>query len=490
MKINQGIKKLLNILTLISIVLSFIYILWLLIKIANFKTFWLDELTSIWFSEGGISNVIKRMVVRGDPHPPGYQLLLAIVLDFGGSKSQVIPRLLSIFSGLLAYLMGVLFIYKSYSKKFFHFFLLFTCFFWIAEDQIYHSTEVRSYQIFLFFVALLIILNKFNKIKNKKVYIGIVSFLISFTSYIGTILVFSIFIVSAIESRLKFKIHLHLLIGPVVTSIYYLFTFFKNRSTRKLQSFDPVFHLKDLFLKYIYNDTYFNYLIFSIIFFGIIFLFIKHKRLAFSKVLKISNRTGLTYFFVTFSLVELISIFYPIYQQRNFHFLKFIIPLFLLEMMYVIFNNSKLIFYSFFGLTLFLGQSLFFNISTEIMLDEMRKGQNFYSDLINVEIPLLLVNDDIATKSKIQSEYLTKEVNNIFYLENILYADLNTLEMETVYKLDSLQLEKDYFKHIQILGAHGSSYQIDILQNYLLEFNYTCKDKIEFGTNILKTCKR
>ena len=75
-------------------------------------------------------------------------------------------------------------------------------------------------------------------------------------------------------------------------------------------------------------------------------------------------------------VVEFISIFYPIYQPRNFHFLKFIIPLFLLEMMHIIFKNSKLIFYLFFGITLFLSQSLFY-ISSEIMADEMRKGENF-----------------------------------------------------------------------------------------------------------------
>ena len=159
-------------------------------------------------------------------------------------------------------------------------------------------------------------------------------------------------------------------------------------------------------------------------------------------------------------------------------------------MMYIIFKNSKLIFYSLFGLTLFFGQSLFFNISSEIFLDEMRKGQNFYSGLINEEVPLLLVNDDLAIKSKIQSEYLSKEVNNIFYLENTLYSDVNVLEKEKVYKLDSLQLEKDYFKHIQILGAHGAGYQINLLQNYLLMNNYICENKKEFGTNILKTCKR
>ena len=41
--------------------------------------------------------------------------------------------------------------------------------------------------------------------------------------------------------------------------------------------------------------------------------------------------------------------------------------------------------------------------------------------------PLLVVNDDLATKSKIQSEYSNREVN-IFYLENILYYDINILK--------------------------------------------------------------
>ena len=57
---NQGFKRLLNIFTLMFVVLSFVYILWLLIRVSNFKTFWVDELTSIWFSESGISNVIKE----------------------------------------------------------------------------------------------------------------------------------------------------------------------------------------------------------------------------------------------------------------------------------------------------------------------------------------------------------------------------------------------------------------------------------------------
>lgn len=487
---NQGFKRLLNIFTLMFVVLSFVYILWLLIRVSNFKTFWVDELTSIWFSESGISNVIKRMIVRSDPHPPGYQLLLAIVLDLGESKIQAIPRLLSVFSGLLTYLMGFLIIYRSYSKEFFQFFLLFTSFFWITKDQIYYSTEVRSYQISLFFLALLIYLDKFSNIQNKRIYLGVVSFLISFISYIGTILVFSIFIVSVIESRLKFRVHLYLLIGPILTSIYYLYTLFKNPSTRKLQGFDPIFHLKDLFVNNIYKDTSFNYLILSITFFGIIFLISKHKNLAFSKVLNISNKTGLFYFLVTFIVVEFISIFYPIYQPRNFHFLKFIIPLFLLEMMYIIFKNSKLIFYLFFGITLFLSQSLFFNISSEIMSDEMRKGENFYSSLINEDVPLLLVNDDLATKSKIQSEYSNREVNNIFYLENILYYDIKILEKDAVYKLNSSQLEKEYFEQIQILGSHGADKQINILEDYLIKNQYICKNKIEFGTNILKTCTR
>ena len=293
---NQGFKRLLNIFTLMFVVLSFVYILWLLIRVSNFKTFWVDELTSIWFSESGISNVIKRMIVRSDPHPPGYQLLLAVVLDLSESKIQAIPRLLSVFSGLLTYLMGVLIIYRSYSKEFFQFFLLFTSFFWITKDQIYYSTEVRSYQISLFFLALLIYLDKFSNVQNKRIYLGVVSFLISFISYIGTILVFSVFIVSVIESRLKFRVHLYLLIGPILTSIYYLYTLFKNPSTRKLQGFDPIFHLKDLFVNNIYKDTLFNFLILSITFFGIIFLIFKHKNLAFSKVLNISNKTGLFIF--------------------------------------------------------------------------------------------------------------------------------------------------------------------------------------------------
>ena len=52
-----------------------------------------------------------------------------------------------------------------------------------------------------------------------------------------------------------------------------------------------------------------------------------------------------------------------------------------------------------------------------------------------MKISLFVVND-LATKSKIQSEYSNREVNN-FYLENILYYDINILEKDAVYKLNS-----------------------------------------------------
>ena len=148
---NQGFKRLLNIFTLMFVVLSFVYILWLLIRVSNFKTFWVDELTSIWFSESGISNVIKRMIVRSDPHPPGYQLLLAVVLDLSESKIQAIPRLLSVFSGLLTYLMGVLIIYRSYSKEFFQFFLLFTSFFGLLKIRYITQLKLGLIKYLCFF---------------------------------------------------------------------------------------------------------------------------------------------------------------------------------------------------------------------------------------------------------------------------------------------------------------------------------------------------
>ena len=107
-----------------------------------------------------------------------------------------------------------------------------------------------------------------------------------------------------------------------------------------------------------------------------------------------------------------------------------------------------------------------------------------------MKISSLVVNDDLATKSKIQSEYSNREVNNIFYLENILYYDINILEKDAVYKLNSSQLEKKYFEQIQILGSHGADKQINILEDYLIKNQYICKNKIEFGTNILKTCTR
>ncbi len=74
-----------------------------IVAMAVTDSFWIDELTSYWFSRAPrVASVLERMLYREDPHPPGYQLALQAWFRFGTTHTAAAARASSLVCVLVA----------------------------------------------------------------------------------------------------------------------------------------------------------------------------------------------------------------------------------------------------------------------------------------------------------------------------------------------------------------------------------------------------
>ncbi len=119
-------------------------------------SFWVDELTSYWFSRGpNVASVLERMLLRADPHPPGYQLALHAWFQLGTAKAAGMARASSLVCILVA--AGCLFqLLRRLDRGGVGQFVapsLYLC----AASTLHYGAELRSYALQQALVSLFIV---------------------------------------------------------------------------------------------------------------------------------------------------------------------------------------------------------------------------------------------------------------------------------------------------------------------------------------------
>lgn len=307
-----------------------------LVLLAGTQALWLDELTSFWFSDtSNLQETLQRMLKRGDPHPPGYQVLLNLWLKIPATATSTLTlRLSSIICCLsTAGLFYTIVRRLSHNQRAP---LLFLILYATAESTLYYGVELRSYafQQMAFGCCLLArdLLASERTLSNRVSRVLQLIFIASgiflgLSHYVGSLLVgvlvfYELFLTWRAGSTLsdtrswakKFEPWLALL-GPILAFLWLIRAAQSGGFNRTLAppGLSSLTYYRDA-LGHLHHDS---------ILVGLSLLMLSHvgnrfpSKQSFHRLAQWSNRTGTTHVLLGLLFLVLISSIKPILQKRN-----------------------------------------------------------------------------------------------------------------------------------------------------------------------------
>jgi hypothetical protein len=302
--------------------------------LAHHETLWLDELSSYWLSNApSLSEVFTRMLARGDPHPPGFQVLLHFWL-----KVPWVPEYAFAIRGfsILAESAGVALmaaltwrVSKSVPAT-----VLVAILCAGAGSSLFYGVELRSYALQHFALALLLFCRDASRLDAQptKASAGMVAgaFVLGTSHYVGALVCGCVFLLDATNlirkrsrSLARWTTTTLLLVGPFFALAWLLVAADHGGFKRTLSS--PGLDTLLYFRKALYapqHDLLLGVLVLSVL----LFFFKKSPALEEKSTWADFDRIGLPACALAIFLLAGISLFKPILQVRN---VVFALPCFL-----------------------------------------------------------------------------------------------------------------------------------------------------------------